>query len=65
MTFFHKQGRRRDDVNFAAMMKPAYDGVVVAGLLVDDDSKHLTTLPVKFEIDKANPRVELFFERQP
>ncbi len=61
--FFHKQARRRDDVNHLGMLKAAYDGVVEAGLLVDDDSTHLTTLPAVFLIDKALSRVELTFER--
>lgn len=62
--FYHKQARRRDDVNHLAMLKPAYDGVVESGLLDDDDSEHLTTLPAVFRIDKAYPRVELTFECQ-
>lgn len=62
--FVHKVDRRRDDVNSLQMLKPAYDGVVDAGLLVDDDSKHLTTLPATFSIDKESPRVELTFTRK-
>ena len=41
--FWHKQTRRRDDVNHLAMLKPAYDGLVEAGLLVDDDPGRTTT----------------------
>jgi hypothetical protein len=62
-TFFHKQKRSRDDINHMAMLKPAYDGIVDSGLLEDDSSDHLTTLPAKFEIDKKFPRVELLIER--
>lgn len=62
-TFFHAQRRRRDDVNHLAMLKPAYDGLVDAGLLADDDSEHLTTLPCSFEVDRAAPRVELLLRR--
>jgi hypothetical protein len=62
-TFFHKQDRRRDGSNYNAMMKPHQDGVVDSGLLIDDDSKHLTTLPPLFEIDKHHPRVEMVFVR--
>ena len=62
-TFFHKTDRRRDDVNHLGMLKPAYDGIVEAGLLVDDDSEHLTTLPAQFRIDRENPRVELRLAR--
>ncbi len=61
--FYHKTARRRDDVNHLAMLKSAYDGVVDAGLLMDDDSEHLTTLPARFEIDRDCPRVELTFTR--
>jgi hypothetical protein len=61
-TFYHRQARRRDDVNHLAMLKPAYDGVVDSGLLVDDDAEHLTTLPASFKLNHA-PRVELRFER--
>ena len=61
-TFVHKQKRRRDDVNHLGMLKSAYDGIVEAGLLVDDDSEHLTTLPAVFRVEKAS-RVELKFER--
>ncbi len=60
--FFHRQKRRRDDVNFLAMLKSAYDGIVDAGLLVDDDSDHLATLTPIFSIDKESPRVELTIE---
>lgn len=61
--FYHKQKRRRDDVNSLAMLKSVYDGVVDAGLLMDDDSEHLTTLPAEFLIDRELSRVELVFER--
>lgn len=63
--FFHATNRRRDDVNHLAMLKPAYDGIVDAGILVDDDSKHLTTLPPSFDVDRENPRVELTISRVP
>ena len=62
-TFYHKTKRRRDDVNALAMLKAAYDGIVDAGLLVDDDADHLTTLPASFAIDRDAPRVELRITR--
>lgn len=62
-TFFHRDQRRRDDVNSMAMLKPAYDGLVDAGLLEDDDAAHLTTLPATFAVDREHPRVELRIER--
>ena len=62
--FYHKTKRRRDDVNHLAMLKSAYDGVVMAGLLPDDDRDHLRTIGAEFYIDKKNPRVELVFTRE-
>lgn len=62
-SFYHKTERRRDDVNHLAMLKPAYDGLVESGLLADDDSRHLTTLPAIFGVDRENPRVELHLTR--
>ena len=61
--FYHKTKRRRDDVNHLAMLKSAYDGVVMAGLLPDDDREHLRTIGAEVYIDKKNPRVELVFTR--
>lgn len=63
VVFFHPTKRRRDDVNHLAMLKPAYDGLVEAGLLEDDDSAHLTTLGATFRLDRKAPRVELAVER--
>jgi hypothetical protein len=62
-TFFHTAKRRRDDVNFLAALKAAYDGLVDGGLLEDDDAMHLITLGATFEVDAKHPRVELRVER--
>lgn len=56
-TYYHAVKRRRDPDNFGAMSKYAIDGLVAGGLLVDDDK--ITLLPIKFEIDKKSPRLEL------
>jgi hypothetical protein len=61
--FFHKTDRRRDGVNHNAMLKAAQDGIVEAGLVVDDDAKHWTTMPPVFRIDREFPRVEITIER--
>lgn len=63
-TFFHRQRRRRDGKHFNGMLKGYIDGVIDAGLVVDDDAKHWATLPPLFEIDKENPRVELTITRK-
>lgn len=36
--------RRRDTDNLVPTMKPAVDGLVDAGLVVDDDPTHITTI---------------------
>ena len=35
------------------------DGLAESGFIVDDDSKHLTSLTLKCEYDKENPRTEI------
>ena len=40
-TFYVKDERRRDIKNMEAALKPLWDGIVDAGILVDDDYKHL------------------------
>lgn len=62
--FYHKTKRRRDDVNALASLKSAYDGVVLAGLIPDDDREHLRTEGAEFAIDKEWPRVELIFTKE-
>jgi hypothetical protein len=57
--FFHKQARRRDGANFNTRLKGYFDGIVDAGLVVDDDATHWTTLPPEFHIDTKLGRVEI------
>ncbi len=63
LTFYWKDKRRRDIRNAEAMMKAAYDGIVDAGILIDDSYDHLTHLPTEFECDPKCPRVEIVIER--
>lgn len=63
-TFYHKADNRRDPDNFMAMLKAAYDGLKEAGLIVDDDWRHLCREEPQFRIDKASPRVELVVTRR-
>jgi len=58
-TFYHVVSRRRDGVNHNQMIKAAQDGIVAAGLVVDDDAEHWETLPPVFSVDKLSPRVEI------
>ena len=59
--FYFKDKRRRDRDNLAATLKAAYDGLVDAGLLVDDEG--LVPLPPEIGVDRENPRVELILTR--
>jgi hypothetical protein len=58
-TFYHQINRRRDEDNHQGMLKAVYDGIVDAGVVADDDSKHMRKEPPEFLIDKINPRVEI------
>jgi len=63
-TFYHARDGRRDPDNFMAMLKAAYDGLKEAGLIVDDDWRHLRREEPQFRIDKTSPRVELVVTRR-
>ena len=55
--YFAPDARSRDKDNLLAALKPAFDGLADAGLVVND--RGLTHLPLLIEVDKAKPRVEL------
>jgi crossover junction endodeoxyribonuclease RusA len=57
LTFYLPDRRRRDRDNLAASMKAAFDGLVDAGILADDAGLHHE--PVRMEIDRERPRVEI------
>jgi len=61
--FFHKTIRRRDGSNFNTRLKGYFDGIVDAGLVVDDDSTHWTTMPAEFHTDTKQGRVEITVTR--
>lgn len=55
VTAYYPVKRRRDKDNLVASLKAAFDGLVDAGMLEDDDG--LTHLPTVIDIDAMNPRV--------
>ena len=57
VTFYFKDACRRDPDNALAAMKSAFDGMVDAKLLADDN--RLTHLPVIMKVDRQFPRVEI------
>jgi len=60
--FYHPVYRRRDDDNYIASMKSARDGIVDAGLVVDDSNEYWLTQGAKFEKDTVK-RVEIVMTR--
>lgn len=62
--FFFKNNRRRDQDNAMASLKAAYDGIVDACLVVDDDYEHMKREPPVFAIDREHPRVMLVIARR-
>jgi len=61
--FFHSTKRRRDPDNSMGSIKAAYDGIVDAGLVIDDDAEHMKRGEPTFEVDSEYPRVTLTIER--
>ena len=56
---YHKQMRRRDIDNAVAMLKSTYDGIVDAGVVVDDTPEIMQREWPKFGQDKQQPRMEV------
>ena len=56
-TTYYKTNRRHD-VD-AACPKFILDGFAESGFIIDDDSKHLTSLLLECHVDKENPRTEI------
>lgn len=64
-TFYWKDSRRRDIRNAEHSLKAAYDGIVDAGLIVDDRAEVLTHDATEFAMDAKRPRVEIVIRRVP
>ena len=52
LTFVFKVKRRHDADNLLAMFKAGQDSLVSAGILVDDDTEHLTIGKIKVAVNK-------------
>lgn len=61
-TVFYSTNRRHDVDN--GVPKFILDGFAESGFIVDDDSKHVTSLTLKCDVDKDNPRTEILVVRQ-
>lgn len=62
--FFWKTNRKRDEDNAMGSLKSAYDGIVDAGLVIDDDYKHMHRKIPTFSVDRNWPRVMLTIQRE-
>ena len=62
-SFYHKTQRRRDEDNAIGSLKAAYDGLVDARLVIDDDYAHMHREPPTFSVDRNWPRVMLTITR--
>lgn len=58
-SIYYPTNRRHDIDN--SVPKFILDGLVESGMVVDDDSKHVTKLVMRCETDKTHPRTELLF----
>jgi crossover junction endodeoxyribonuclease RusA len=57
VVFFAPDRRRRDHDNLSASLKAAWDGIVDAGILIDDAGLRHETITVV--VDRERPRVEI------
>lgn len=57
ITWYRKTRRVIDADNALAALKSTIDGVVDSAVL--DDDRELIYLPIEFDLDKKNPRVEI------
>ncbi len=63
VSFYYANKRRRDQDNAMGSLKAVYDGIIDAGLVPDDDYKHMKRAMPEFLIDRACPRVMLTITR--
>lgn len=54
--------RRRDQDNLVATLKPAIDGLVKAGLIVDDTPRHVTWVPPVIHAGPGDRRIWITVE---
>ena len=56
---WYTKNNRKDADNIAFAKKFVLDGFMKAGLLGNDNRKHITGFQDEFAVDKRNPRVEI------
>lgn len=61
-TIYYPNNRRHDLDN--CVPKFVLDGLVESGMIIDDDSNHITKLTLQCGVDKEHPRTELLLTIQ-
>ena len=62
---YFKNKRSRDEDNFMGSLKHMYDGIVAAGVVPDDNRRHMIReLPDLENLDKDAPRMEITITRE-
>jgi len=61
--FYYYSRRKRDPDNATGSLKAAYDGIVAAGVVPDDDWEHMEREKPLCGYDPFYPRVEITVER--
>ena len=59
---WYRENKRSDPDNIAFAIKFIFDGLMEAGLLENDNWVNIKRIEHDFEIDKNNPRVEVYFK---
>lgn len=59
-TVYFSTNQRHDSDN--TVPKFILDGLVESGVIIDDDSKHITKLTLQCGVDKENPRTEIIID---
>tara|TARA_R110002012_G_scaffold270143_1_gene454516 strand:+ start:25 stop:432 length:408 start_codon:yes stop_codon:yes gene_type:complete len=64
VTFIFKEQRRRDLDNWIGRLKGYWDGIVKAGIIEDDNIDIVTSISVKFEVDKSRAPLTIITLRE-
>lgn len=62
--FFLASDRRTDEANLIQRCKPYVDGIVDAGIILDDNWRALKTGSIVVSVDRKNPRVEITITKE-
>ncbi|WP_018659892.1 hypothetical protein [Allofustis seminis] len=61
---WYVKNRRKDKDNISSAVKFIFDGLVKAGLLENDGWEQVGNISHKFDVDKKNPRIEIYMSEQ-